>query len=396
MTDADGDVFSTLGEWGVTEDDYRRIDEQAIEEITLGASILATGGGGDPEIGLQWAKSVLESGADIVMVDPEAVPDDARVAAPATLGAPTVLTEKPPNDRNLQLAFDRLEGYLGESIDATIPVECGGVNSPIAYAAAGELGLPLVDVDGMNRAFPELQMTTWATHGVNASPVASVDDHGHTCIVDMGDRNRSGETIVRTVAMEYGGISWIACYPMNGAQLKETSVLRSQSLAWDLGAAVVEARAAHDDPVERVLTVMREDRDIPGFRLFTGKVVDIDRDFGSETESGFSTGRVELEGIGDDDGRTAVLDFQNEWLIARIDGAVQCLPPDLLALLDPDTGDPLRTDTIRYGYRGALIAMPAHDRMRTPKGIETFGPEYFGYDESYVPIEELQGGPADD
>lgn len=383
-------VYDILDEWGVSESEYDVIDEQAIEEITLGASILATGGGGDPEIGLLWAKGVIEAGNDIVMVAPEVVPDDARVASPGTLGAPTVLTEKPPNENNLRHAFGELEDYLDEPIDASIPVECGGVNSPIAYAAAGELGLPVVDVDGMNRAFPELQMTTWATHGVAATPLVSVDDHGHTCVVDMGDRNQSAETVVRTVAMEYGGISWIASYPMSGAELKETSVLNSQSLAWDLGRAVFEARREHADPVQRVLDVIQDDRDIPCFKVFSGKVVDIDRDFGSETSSGFSTGKVELEGIGDDDGQTAVLEFQNEWLIARVDGEVQCLPPDLLSLLDPDTGEPLRTDTIRYGYRGTLIAMPAHERMRTPTGIETFGPGYFGYDESYVPVEDLQ------
>jgi hypothetical protein len=27
--------------------------------------------------------------------------------------------------------------------------------------------------------------------------------------------------------------------------------------------------------------------------------------------------------------------------------------------------------------------------MRTPKGIQLFGPGYFGYDMDYVPVEEL-------
>lgn len=382
-------VYDIIDDWGAAESEYQVIDERDIEEITLGASILATGGGGDPEIGLLWAKGVLERGHDIVMVDPMVVPDDARVASPGTLGAPTVLTEKPPNDNNLRRAFDGLERYLGESIDASIPVECGGVNSPIAYAAAGELELPVVDVDGMNRAFPELQMTTWAVHGVAATPLVSVDDHGHQCVIDLGDRNMTAEHIVRNIAMQYGGISWIASYPMTGRELKDTSVLYSQSLAWEVGRAVFAARSEHADPVAKVLETIREDRDIPGYELFTGKVVDIDRDFGSETSKGFSTGRITLEGVGDDGGSTAELDFQNEWLIARLDGEVHCLPPDLLALLDPETGEPLRTDTIRYGYRSTLIALPAHERMRVPSGIETFGPGYFGYDETYTPIEEL-------
>ncbi|RLE29160.1 DUF917 domain-containing protein, partial [Candidatus Acetothermia bacterium] len=49
-----------LAEWEVKE--YRRIDKRALAEITLGASILATGGGGDPEIGLLWAYHVVDEG----------------------------------------------------------------------------------------------------------------------------------------------------------------------------------------------------------------------------------------------------------------------------------------------------------------------------------------------
>ncbi|MBC7098276.1 DUF917 family protein, partial [Candidatus Bipolaricaulota bacterium] len=55
-----------LADWGVRE--FRVIDRAAIQEITLGASILATGGGGDPEIGLLWTYKVLDEGKEIVMV----------------------------------------------------------------------------------------------------------------------------------------------------------------------------------------------------------------------------------------------------------------------------------------------------------------------------------------
>ncbi len=383
------DPYKFIDEWGVSESDYQKIDEKAIEEITLGANILATGGGGDPEIGLKWAKNVLEEGNEIVMVQPEAIPDDIQLAAAATLGAPLVLTEKPPAKGNTRLIFEKLEEYLKRPIEATYPIECGGVNSPIGYAVGGELGLPVVDVDGMNRAFPELQMTTFATQGIPATPVVTVDDHGHCCIVDMGKKNKVAEDIVRNIAMKYGGISWIGCYPMNGKQLKETGVLRSQSLAWELGKTVREARRKHADPIKEILEFLKKDRGIPGTHLFTGKVVDIDRQFGSETTHGFSMGKVILEGIEKYEGKEASLEFQNEWLVAKVDGNIKCLPPDMVALLDPETGEPIRTDLIRYGYRGKLIAMPAHKNMRTPEGIKTFGPRYFGFDVDYTPIENL-------
>ncbi|MBS3781542.1 MAG: DUF917 domain-containing protein, partial [Candidatus Thermoplasmatota archaeon] len=210
--DMKNDPYEIIDEWGVSESDYQTIDKEAIERITLGANILATGGGGDPEIGLKWAKNVLEEDKDIVMVQPEAIPDDIQLACAATLGAPVVLTEKPPAKENTELIFEKMEDYLERPIDATFPIECGGVNSPIGYAVGGERGLPVIDVDGMNRAFPELQMTTFATQGVSATPVVTIDDHHHSCIVDMGQKNKVAEDIVRNIAMKYGGISWIGCY----------------------------------------------------------------------------------------------------------------------------------------------------------------------------------------
>jgi DUF917 family protein len=378
-----------LESWGVT--DYRVIDRAAIEEITLGASILATGGGGDPEIGLLWTYKVLDEGKEIIMVDPKYVPDEVQVASPACLGAALVLTEKPPSGGVLNLAMRRLERYLGRPIEATIPIECGGVNSPVAYAAAAELGVPVIDVDGMNRAFPELQMTSWVTHGVHASPTVSVDDRENVTVIDTGDDDVLAENLARRAAMAYGGISWVATYPMIGRQVKDASILYSQSIAWAVGKAVMNARREHLDPIEELLTSLRRERGVEGFRVFKGKIVDINREFGSEATKGFTLGRVTMEGIDDHRGHTAQLDFQNEWLNLRIDEEVRCLPPDLIAVLDAETGEPIRTDIMRYGYRGTIVLIPAHERMRTEKGIEMFGPRHFGYDLDYVPVEELNG-----
>lgn len=378
-----------LHEWGT--ENFRVIDKQAISEITLGASILATGGGGDPEIGLLWTYKVLDEGKEILMVDPMEIPDEIQTASTACLGAALVLTEKPPSGGVLNLAIHRLEQYLGRPLQATIPIECGGVNSPVAYAAAGELGVPVIDVDGMNRAFPELQMTSWVTHGVHSSPTVSVDNRKNITVIDTGDDDVLAETLARRVAMAYGGISWIATYPLTGRQVKETSILNSQSIAWAVGHAVMRARQEHIDPIAELLKSLKKERDVEGFRVFRGKIVDIRRDFGSETSKGFTLGQVLMEGVDKYKGQTASLDFQNEWLNLRIDGKVLCLPPDLIAILDSETGEPIRTDIMKYGYRGTIVLIPAHERMRTGKGIEMFGPRHFGYDLDYVPVEMLNG-----
>jgi DUF917 family protein len=44
---------------------------------------------------------------------------------------------------------------------------------PIVVAA--KLGIPLVDCDGMGRAFPELPMVTFHLNGMSATPMAITD-----------------------------------------------------------------------------------------------------------------------------------------------------------------------------------------------------------------------------
>lgn len=373
-------VRDILDDWEVQ--NFKVIGKQALAEITLGASVLATGGGGDPEIGLLWAYNVVEQGHEILLIDPEEMPNNALATIAGCLGAALVLTEKPPNGRELFWCYEALRRYMGQAIQAVIPPEAGGVNTPVPMAVAGAVGVPVIDADGMGRAFPELQMTSFYTHGVSPSPTAAADEKGHVTICDACDALIT-ERIIRNAAMAYGGISWIAGYPMTGRQIKDSAILRSISMAWKLGKSIFASRTKHLDPVAEVIKLTG------GFRAFQGKIIDINREFGAEKTKGFSLGRITMEGTDDFKGCMASIGFQNEWLTIEVDGEVLCMPPDLICILDPATGEPIRTDIVRYGYRGTVVLIPAHERMRTERGIATFGPRYFGYSYDYSPVETL-------
>ncbi len=74
------------------------------------------------------------------------------------VGSPTVVTEKPPGKAEQVAVFEAFESYLGQQPYATMCIEAGGMNSTVPIAIAAELGLPLVDADGMGRVFPKLQV----------------------------------------------------------------------------------------------------------------------------------------------------------------------------------------------------------------------------------------------
>ena len=78
------------------------------------------------------------------------------------------------------------------------------------------------------------------------------------------------------------------------------------------------------------------------------------------------------------EGRIAI---QNENLVLWIDGEPAIMVPDLIMNLELDTGEPITTEMLRYGQRIAVIGMPVHGLMKTPRALEIVGPKAFGYPE---------------
>ena len=66
----------------------------------------------------------------------------------------------------------------------------------------------------------------------------------------------------------------------------------------------------------------------------------------------------------------------------------------MICALDYETGRPITTETLRYGARIHVIALPCDQKWRTKKGLEVAGPKYFGYEVDYQPVEDLMGEKA--
>lgn len=359
----------------------REIDETAIENIALGASLLGTGGGGDPYIGKLMALSAVRKYGPVKMISPDEVPDDALVVPSAMMGAPVVIVEKIPNGSEYIKSFKGLENLLGKKIYGTLPIEAGGVNSMIPIAVAAQLGIPLIDADGMGRAFPELQMVTFHLEGIPASPMVLTDEKGNNVILEAVTNNEA-EGFARVITVQMGGSAMISIYAMTGRQLKDSAIPNILTYSENIGKMLSKARQENKNPVEEVLKVT------DGYALFKGKISDVER----RLEAGFNKGLAKIEGIEEFNGQKMEIDFQNENLIARVDGKVKAMTPDLICIVDFDTTIPVTTEALKYGRRVLVLGLPCDKRWRTPKGIETVGPRYFGYDIDYTEIEKMAEG----
>jgi DUF917 family protein len=355
----------------------RKIGIKEIEDIALGASLLGSGGGGDPYIGKLMAIGAIKEKGPVSLLDPEEIADDAFVAPIAMMGAPTVLAEKGIGRNEYQTLYEMVSSFYNRKIDALMPIEAGGVNSMLPFAAAARLGLPLVDADGMGRAFPELQMVTFTIGGVSATPMALTDEKGNSTIFKT-ITNKWTEDLARAVTMVSGGSVSISLYCMNGAVLKKYGVRNIVTRSEQLGKAIRTVKQGRGTPEENFLSAAE------GYKLFRGKITDVLR----EVRGAFNFGKALIEGSGEYKGQTASVEFQNENLVAAVDGEIRATTPDLICLVDTETFIPIPTDALKYGKRVLVTALRCFEAWRTPEGIAIVGPRYFGYDTDYIPVED--------
>ena len=129
----------------------RKIGISDIEDIALGAALLGAGGGGDPYIGKLLAIGAVKECGEVSLIDVDELSDDDVVVPVASVGAPTILTEKGVGSNEFTKLIDMVGSYYGKKITAIMPIEAGGVNSMLPIAAAARLGLPMVDVEAWSR-----------------------------------------------------------------------------------------------------------------------------------------------------------------------------------------------------------------------------------------------------
>lgn len=360
-------------------DVLREVTDADLDAIEIGAAILGTGGGGNPYIGKLRCREELKKGNRIPVIPLDEVPDDWLVVSLGGIGAPVVGVEKIEEGEECLRALRAVEKEMGVKVNALISAEIGGANSMEPMLTAAQAGLPVVDGDGMGRAFPEMQMCTWSIYGHREAPAAMADEKGSIVVIRDTPDDVWLERIARAIVVTMGAAAGLATQPMRGDFVKRAAVPSTITQALNLGRAVLQANANNTDPVQ---TVIDQER---GKLLMMGKIVDLER----HLKGGFSVGHIALEGFGAFQGDTGRIDLQNEFLVFRRNGVVEVCVPDLVVVLDSDTGLPITTEMLRYGQRVAVLGLPAHKLMRSPEALEVVGPAAFGYDDiTFVPMED--------
>jgi DUF917 family protein len=330
-------------------------------------------------------EAALAEGALIEVIDLDALADDAFLAPCGWIGAPTISAEKLPSGREALQGLRKLEEISGRRVDAVFPVEIGGSNGLAALLLALRSGLPVVDCDGMGRAFPESQMVIFNIRGQKACPAILTDDKGNCVVLETID-NLSEERLARAVSVALGGSCHLIEYSASAKEMKASALRGTISDALAIGRSIRIARENGRDPFDALFDALKSSRqfDQAGV-LFDGKIVDLQR----ETRNGFSVGRAVIDAFGG--GQRMEVEFKNENLIARLDGEVRALVPDIISILDRETAETIVTECLKYGQRVKVVGASAPQALRSADALAVLGPDAFRLPGPYRSIAELNG-----
>jgi len=361
-------------------------------DFLTGVGLLATGGGGSVEVGKELLLKDIELGP-IEIENPSNINNNATVCVVYRMGSMAPLTEEKLKLiqslglRKIHLgnkfpimALSLLERFINMGIDVIAPLEIGGSNTPTPISIATSLGKIVVDGDFAGRAIPEITQTTLFMNNISSTPTACADEYGNTTIIVHSSSPEMTERIGKMISVASFGTVAAAGFVMTGKQLKETIIPNTLSEAYYIGRIVREAVEQGDDPAKRLVEKYRN-----AFLLFKGKIADFSW---KDDPSGYMIGTITVVGDEGFSGHTFKIWLKNENHISWLDGRPFVTSPDLITLMDP-SGKPLTNDILSPGMRVYVLGFKAKDVWRSPLGLKLLGPQHFGFDIQYRPIEEV-------
>ena len=366
-------------------ENMRELTREDLVNILYGAAILGTGGGGSLVEGIEMIDEALEAGKTFRLVTFEEMKPDDLIGCPYGCGAISPLSEEerrkyeklPRAEENyFVLATKQLEEFCGKPLTAIISTELGGHNTATALYVAAMTGKLIVDGDPAGRSVPALQHSTYYLHDVPMTPISVMNQFGEGAVFTSIVNDERAEDLVRALAVVSQNNIAVVDHVNTAAVLKDAVINGAISLSEKIGKAFLEAKAADGDYVEAVIAAGG------GKKMFEGVVVKS----AFETRDGYTFGDTYVKGTGRCEGHELRIWYQNENIMSWLDGEIYVTVPDLICVFDRDENEPQLNPYAREGEHVSVIALPAPEEWTTKRGLEVFGPSFFGYDIEYKPF----------
>jgi len=346
------------------------------EDLIIGAKILGCGGGGEESLARVRVKEILEQGYNVKIIQPKDIPNEALICVSGMVGGrctPECLINVhgyPETDLwPMYTATKELELFLDENLHSLVSTEIGAGNFLVPILVSARLGINVIDGDLCGRAKPEISISTSNILGIPITPLSIASAYGDKLILKTTQTDQRAEQIAREIAVLSGGAVGVARCPARWERYEKAVIPHTMSKAQNLGRAIRNARETGNNPIKII------SEQINGRELFNGFV----KSFEITDMGGFVIGTIIIENTKKE---LFKIWFKNEYLVSWLRNKPYITSPDLICVVDQETGEGLTPWANDFSLNRAVSVIGAANApiWYTTKGLEIFGPKHFDFD----------------
>lgn len=317
-----------------------------------------------------WLTGLLERNGPVVLKRAEALDPETRCIALCVIGSGAAMADLPPTGDEFVGAVERVELVQGAPFSAVYTLAAATVSAMMPVATASQLGVPLVDADGMGRTYALIHHTSMYLAGVSPTPLVAYGPTGESVLIEVGAGPRA-DRLLRGNVDTLGGWAALAAYPTTAGTLRRAALPGTVSRLLNVGRILLE----HSEPD---VLLQRLASTIGARRIGRGRIVATEHlSRQADVTVPAHPSSLVIEETGGHQ-RQLRVELRSEIVAVFADGALVAAAPDLLCLLDVSRGELATLDTLEPGDLVDLVLTPAEAVWYSAGGLDMVGPATHG------------------
>lgn len=317
-----------------------------------------------------WTSQLLDRNGPVVLAPPDALPPATTAISLCIIGSGFALADLPPAGDEFALAVERVARLQRVRFEAVYPLAAATVSAFAPVVAASQLGVPLVDADGMGRTYALIHHTSMHLAGVSPTPLVVQGPTGESVLVEVLTAPRA-DRVLRANVDTLGGWAALAAYPTTVGTLRRAALPGTMSRLLEVGRVLLAGGDA--DGLEQRLALVTGCRRIGRGRITGLEHLSRPTDVTIPTHPS-SVVVDELSGRQ----RQLRLELRSEVVAVLADGELVAAAPDVVNLVDVSRGELATLDSLEPGDLVDVLVSPAGALWYSPEALAMVGPHSHG------------------
>jgi DUF917 family protein len=324
------------------------LNKDTVLPAVYGGTFLGGGGGGWIEEGIEVANMAVSIGTPR-LVNISELPSDSYVCTASLVGAPAN-PDRCVKPIDYITALKNLTNNIGVNLSGIISNENGAVATVNGWIQSAVLGIPVVDAPSNGRAHPtgvmgSMMLNKEKNYISYQSAVGGNKSKGKYIEAFAKGSINTTSAVIRQVSEHAGGFVAVARNPVPASYVQKNGAVGAIKQAIKIGEAFLNK--SKDGAMAMIEAIVNEAQgEIIDKGILSSKILKMSK--------GFDVGELRIK----NESREYIIDVWNEYMILESKGERLATFPDLIMLMDMDTGRPLISAEASISNQVCIVKVP--------------------------------------